>query len=436
MTNISDTEPRHPKLSSATQELIATLPRVWTRSLLYLLILFAAVAIPWALLTRVDQTGSARGRLEPQGKTIRFDAPVTEAIAKVNVKEGQTVKAGEILVELETQPVLSELQEAKAKLEGQKQHSRQLTQTENQLKVAVLTQQQQNQAEQAEQLAQLAQIRDRLASNQSDYALEQQQAELSQANVQRYQFLQQEGAVSKSKLEEFQSQWLRSQQRLKQAESAIQQSQIELERQQKAYDRILRAGELAVLEHQKQRQEVSTQLTQTLAEITQTQKRIESLEFQLDQRVIKAPIDGTVLHLAANHAGTVLQPGQAIVQIAPKNTPLVLRAQMSSEESGFLAVGMPVRLKFDAYSFQDYGVVEGKLRWVSPDSKGIETAQGKIEAFEIEVELNQSYIQAQGNQINLTAGQTATAEVIIRQRRIIDILLDPFKKLQQGGLEL
>lgn len=109
---------------------------------------------------------------------------------------------------------------------------------------------------------------------------------------------------------------------------------------------------------------------------------------------------------------------------------------MPSQESGFLRVGMPVKLKFDAYPFQDYGVVAGHLRWISPDSKVVETAQGNVETFELEIALDQLYIQTQNKRVALTPGQTATAEVIVRQRRIIDFILDPFKKLQEGGLEL
>jgi HlyD family secretion protein len=109
---------------------------------------------------------------------------------------------------------------------------------------------------------------------------------------------------------------------------------------------------------------------------------------------------------------------------------------MPSQESGFLKLGMLAKLKFDAYPFQDYGVIQGRLRWISPDSKIVETGQMKVETFELEIAVDTPYIQASNKQVFLTPGQTATAEVIIRQRRVIDFLLDPFKKLQKGGLEL
>jgi HlyD family secretion protein len=190
------------------------------------------------------------------------------------------------------------------------------------------------------------------------------------------------------------------------------------------------------MESERQIKELQAQITDLQAEIAQTRKQIESLLIQLQQRVLLAPIDGTIFQLPIQRAGAVVKAGDTIAQIGPKGTSLVLRAQMASQESGFLRLGMPVKIKFDAYPFQDYGVVEGRLSWVSPDSRIQKTDSGQIETFELEITLPEAYIQTPNKRIALTAGQTATAEAIVRQRRVIDFILDPFKKLQKGGLEL
>ncbi|MEL6162666.1 MAG: HlyD family secretion protein, partial [Cyanobacteria bacterium J06628_3] len=72
--------------------------------------------------------------------------------------------------------------------------------------------------------------------------------------------------------------------------------------------------------------------------------------------------------------------------------------------------------------------------WISPDSKPSE--QGNVEIYELKIALDKPYIENGNKRIKLTPGHSATAEVIVRQRRVIDLLLDPFKKLQKGGLEL
>lgn len=492
-TNTNTLPPTQSKLSesvgddwsSLTKELINTLPRVWTRGLLYLLVIFAGIVLPWATLSKVDETGSARGRLAPKGATLRLDAPAGGTVADVKVKEGQAVKAGQILLELESDLIHTDLQQARTKQEEQLSRLAQLEAIKNQLVIAIGTQQQQNQAQkleksaqvdqardnlsasrtaytlQAEKLAQVGQARENLRATQTAYALARSRFAKDQVEVQRYRQLWQQGVVPQIKVIEVErtaeeSRRLRAaaqadvqqatlrlkeqqgsyQKIIYQAQAEIQQAKSRLQEQQSGYQSLGPAGQLAVLKSEEQLKNLETQITALQAEISQSKSQIQSLEFQLGQRVLRAPVNGVIFQLPVSKAKAVVQPGQMIAQIAPQGVPMVLRAQMTSQESGFLRLGMPVKLKFDAYPFQDYGVVPGHLKWISPDSKVVETAQGQIETFELEIVLDQPYIQTQDKRIALTPGQTATAEVIVRQRRIIDFILDPFKKLQKGGLEL
>lgn len=87
--------------SASARELLDSVPRVWTKGLLYLLVGFAAAVIPYTAVSRVDETGSAKGRLEPQGMLYRLDAPVAGSVTQVRVKTGQSVKAGQVLMELD-----------------------------------------------------------------------------------------------------------------------------------------------------------------------------------------------------------------------------------------------------------------------------------------------------------------------------------------------
>ena len=101
--------------------------------------------------------------------------------------------------------------------------------------------------------------------------------------------------------------------------------------------------------------------------------------------------------------------------------------------------------QFDAYPFQDYGIVPVSLTWVCPDSKVARNSsmssptpesQEPGEFYELAIELGQNLIQSGDQQIILTPRQTATAEIIIRQRRLADIFIAPFKSLQRGGIQL
>ena len=178
------------------------------------------------------------------------------------------------------------------------------------------------------------------------------------------------------------------------------------------------------------------QINSLKSQIAQTTKEITSLQIQMQQRIVRSPIDGIVFELPVSKPGEVLQTGQRIAKIAPQNSGFILKAKMPVKETGLLKKGMPVKVKFDAFPFQEYGIIAGKVSWISPDSKVDPKVPAGTENYELRISLHKSYIQNGNQRIPLTPGQTANAEVIVRQRRVIDLLLDPFKKLQKGGLEL
>lgn len=422
--------------AQSTRELLNTFPQVWSRGLVYLLIAFTALLVPWTTLSKVDETGTARGRLEPQGKTFRIDAPVTATVKTINVKEGEQVQKGQTLVELESEIVRTDLQQTQAKLEGLLNRQTQLEVMKNQLAMTIRTQKLQTQSEGEEQLELINQNQQEIIFHRAAADVARQLIAKDETTVNRYRKLREEGAVSGLQVEEAERTMMQNQERLQKNLLDINQAKSEVKKQQTAYERIMRQGEINLMEGEKQIKELQTQISDVQSQIRQTENQLQGLQYQWEQRAIYAPIEGTVFQFPVENAGAVVQPGQMIAQIAPKGAPLILRAQMDSKDSGFLSPGMAVKLKFDAYPFQDYGVIAGRLHWIAPDSKVVQIGTTQKEIYELEIELEQSYIETDNQQIMLTPGQSATAEVIIRQRRIIDFFLEPFKKLQKSGLEL
>jgi len=134
--------------SNSTKEAIDSYPQIWTRSLLYLLLVFVGIFLPWTFLAKIDETGTARGRLEPKGKSVELDSSVSGSVVDIKVREGQHVKAGQILMKLDSELALRSLERAQVQLEGQQNRLVQLQLFKNQLIIALQTQQQQNQAQQ------------------------------------------------------------------------------------------------------------------------------------------------------------------------------------------------------------------------------------------------------------------------------------------------
>ena len=484
--------------ADSTRATVETLPRVSLRALLYLLLTVITVAIPWALFAKVDEIGAARGRLEPKGKVVQLDSPVSGTVMSIEVKEGEHITAGQSLLKLESQLVQAELQQQQQKLTGQQNQIVQLQLLKNQQLLSLRTLKQQNQAQEfekealidqaeqtvkalkasydaqlAEKAAQLEQAKEAIAASQAAHNMAEIRYQTAREKVPRYQAAYKQGALSKDLLAEAEQTARESHENLKQTASEIAQARSRYKEQQNGYDKLLRqisaeidqaklrlqeqqrglqslvqVNNLALLKGEEELKNTEAQVAMSKGEIAQTDSLISGLNYQLKQRVLYAPVEGTLFQLPIQKPGAVVQVGQNVAQIAPQDSPLILRARMMSSESGFLEVGLPVKIKFDAYPFQDYGIVAGRLTWISPDSRiannssssssssSLSENRQQDEFYELEVELEQNFIQSGDRRIFLTPGQTATAEIIIRQRRLADIFIAPFKSLQKGGIQL
>ncbi len=522
--------------SDSAKELLESLPQVWTRGLLYFLMIFAGVIIPWGLLAKVDETGAGRGKIEPKGSSSRLEAGIAGTVIAVRAKEGEIVKKDQILLELEADAIRSDLQQAQTKLEGQKNRLSQFFLSKNQIMLSISTQQQQNQAQSSEKLAQSDQAKQNLLDKKSSEPLvetsamaqirqaqkslydsksalliqrTEKTAQVNQARqklnaaqkayelaanlhsknmreVKRYKYLYGQGVVPETKLVEIEtlaaeserakiqnaseiklsitvlneqeSNYAKVIQQLEadvqrnefqyqekqrdyqkltdQQKSDIRQASIRLREQQEGQKGLKSSGELAIVKGKEQLNDLQSQIGILQTEISQSEDQIRELRRQQELRIIRAPVDGIILQFPFKQTKSFVQTGQLVAQIASKGSDIVLKTQMPSQESGFLKVGMPAKVKFDAYPFQDYGVVTGRIQWLSPDSKIVENGAIKQEVFEVDISLDKKHIENRDKRINLSLGQTATAEVIVRQRRIGDFILDPFKQLQKGGLKL
>ena len=523
--------------SNAAKELIDVMPLPWTRGLLYFLVVFIGIFLPWAFFYKMDEIGTARGRLELKGNTIKREADVdgSVAVVKVFVKKGDVVKAGQTIMELDAKNVREQLYQNQLKLDGGQQRLNQLMLMKNQMGLGTNAQQQQNQAQllekqsqiaqaqqsitslnanantqAAEKLAQVHQFEQALLDRQSSYNLQkaekltqvgqskqgivdaqtayllaQNRRKDAASEVTRYTKLYQAGAVTEVKVKEVESIAQEKQQLLSQATAQLEQSKLRLKEQQENYQKLLQQGQADITQarlrlkeqqenYQKLLQQTQSDLAQAKLRLTEQQRGSQSLAKggnlsivrteqqlreiqgqvvtlqseidrdkaqssfltrQLAKYTIKADTDGTIFELPIDREGAVVQPKQLIAEIAPTTNGLVFKGDIAATQSESLrsgGVAKDVKLKFDEFPFESYDVVKGKLTWIAPNSKLTPSPQGNTATYDIEVKLDQDCIKHEGQCLPFKSGQPATAEIVIRNRRIIDFVLDPFKKLGSG----
>jgi hemolysin D len=383
---------------------------------------FMAACGAWAYWGQIDEVAKASGKLVPQGEVFKVNALEPGKIERLLVTEGQSIKRGDALAELDTEVTAKELERLQLLLS-----SLQTDRTRLEAETRATS------AEQTIQAHQVA-LRQNVATTETSQALLaqlQQDATAKTARVDRLRPLSEAGAIPREQVFDMEA-GLRDRQRtITESAGALKKTQGDTDRLEVEMDQKRTEAQQARLAGQQQVQQLQVKQIELQGKLNDTQSLIESAKTKLKHRQIDAPVSGLVSTLSVHNAGEVVQSGQPIAEIIPEGKPLILAVAMPSQSAGFLRLGMSAKVKLDAYAYQDYGVIQGKVVRIAPDSKATEQ-QGSV--YRVDIEIGQSAIQARGQTFLFKPGQTGTAEVITRQRRLMDVMLDPFKKMQDVSL--
>lgn len=155
--------------------------------------------------------------------------------------------------------------------------------------------------------------------------------------------------------------------------------------------------------------------------IGQMRNRLKTAELQLQYQNVLAPVDGIVFQPKARSQG-VLTPGEIILTLVPQTG---LRAQINvpNKDIGFVKSGLKAKVRVDAFPFTRYGELEGVVSQIGADALPPDP-QTNFYRFPVKLTLNRSYLQSQGVKIPLRAGMAITANLKLREKRLISILSD------------
>jgi hemolysin D len=154
---------------------------------------------------------------------------------------------------------------------------------------------------------------------------------------------------------------------------------------------------------------------------------------QRGSQVLTAPADGTVQALAVNTVGGVVTSAQDLVSIVPADAELIVEAQVLNRDIGFVFVGQEVAVKLDAFSFQEYGKLNGVVTYISPAATEDERL-GLI--YKVKITIDRDYFNVDGKQIPISAGMSGTAEIVIDKRPVIEFFLEPIAEYFDNSLKL
>jgi len=123
----------------------------------------------------------------------------------------------------------------------------------------------------------------------------------------------------------------------------------------------------AIARQQEYRKEVQTQMADVSREVQGEAEKFQALQNDLARVDIKAPATGQVVGLAVQTSGGVIQPGQKLMDIVPNDAPLLLEAHVQPHFIDRVHTGLPVDIRFSAFSHSPSLVVDGKVISISGD---------------------------------------------------------------------
>lgn len=161
--------------------------------------------------------------------------------------------------------------------------------------------------------------------------------------------------------------------------------------------------------------------------IARLQTEVSAAERMLRHTTITSPVKGIVTIMNVRSPGEVLQQGQTVAMIAPSDVPLVVETLVPDKDIAFIQKGLRAKLKFEAFPFQDYGLVEGTVIDVSPDAV---TNKDDATYYKVTIAPSKTQISSNETDVMLRPGLSVSAEIVTERRTVLSLILTPIRKLK------
>jgi hemolysin D len=440
----------------AALEIVETPPSPTGRAIGITVIALFCFALAWAIFGTVDIVAVAPGKIIPTGGTKIIQPFESGVVSAIHVHDGQSVRAGELLIELD--PTMTEaerdhlksdlisakldLARLRAALSGNPTEdfrppegaSPALIEINRQFLLSQVAEYQGKLAALDRQLKQKEAERDTIAA--AITKIETTIPVLTQrVDIRKYLYDKDLGSKL-NYLTEYQD--LVGQQQ----EVLVQRS-----RYQEAEAAVAALGETraqTAAEYRRIRFEELTKAEQKAAGLAQD---VIKAEQRTKLQALTAPVDGVVQQLAVHTVGGVVGPGQVLLAVVPLDSHLEIEAMVSNRDIGFVHAGQGAEIKIDTFNFTRYGLIHGEVLSLSKDAitrdksqdksndKGTENTSSEPKGQELNyaarVSLERTQMQVEDKLVNLTPGMAVTVEIKTGSRKIIGYLFSPVVQYNQ-----
>jgi hemolysin D len=377
-------------------EMLPQEPPPWIiRSTAWLLLAAFLFGLLAAIVMRLPETVSCQFVLIPATGADPIQSPRQAIISRVAVEEGQPVKLGEVLYVLRSDEIRGWDTQFRTLTEDLRTKEESLTQSDTAY------------------AAQLEIKKAEIEQAKSEVEFRENHASTSRELVTRIEKLAKLGGESEIELVKLKLDLAGSEKDLSVAQRTVQQVNLDRERME--------------TEHARLRSEQQS-------EIEKLKMRLGALKTDLENThqnllAVRSPYEGVITSMDQRTVGSFVQQGQVLCQLAREDAKP--RARMTLNEAGLpkLVIAQRVRYFFEAFPYQRYGAVTGKLDWISPSAVTTTdgshfVALGSLDRYEISPRA--------GQVLPLRVGMRGQASIIVGGRTLIEYAFEPIRQLRES----
>ncbi len=176
------------------------------------------------------------------------------------------------------------------------------------------------------------------------------------------------------------------------------------------------------------RSESKKKLNEAVTELAELKATYIALEDQVTRTVVRSPMTGVVQELFVNTVGGVIKPGENIMEIVPSEQTLLVEVKIKPSDIAFIYFKQKAIVKFTAYDFSIYGGLDGEVVHISADTI---TDRKENVFYTIRIKTNKSHLGNNSKSLKIIPGMTVSVDIITGQKSVLDYILKPILKTKQ-----
>jgi len=366
-----------------------------SRKILYTLTVLLIIFSVWAVNFEIEKSVRAQGQIIATDKTQVIQSPDAGVIFKINVKEGDVVKKGDVLVELEKERANAAFMDTSSKIAA--------------LQVTITRLQ--------------AEVYDRpLVFSKS--LLQYREFIANQTNLyqRRKQAIDEDVSVLNESLKLAEDELAMNMPLLKSGDIG-KSDVLKLQRQ------IVDIKGQITNKKNKYFQDAQAEMTKAQEELATQDQALMDRKQLLEHTTLLSPMDGVVKKVSMTTIGGVLRQGDEVMEILPTESDLIVEAKIQPIDMSHLTIGLPALIKLDAYDYSIYGAMVGEVEYISADALSEQTRNGESIYYKAKIRIKEKEFKNNfAKEIQINPGMTVTIDIKTGKRTVMEYLTKPLTK--------